>query len=226
LASLEDPSASGRLPHPRGETRHLFAVARFDGAREGGDPFTGFALTSGYWDEAEAHAKAETLNGSSADGVQYAVLVARVRDGERAQSAASGPIVVQPGEGDALTPAGPVIKAPSELSGGAFTVVEARLEPGTDGPPMHLHRSHDESFYVVEGTVTAITDGSEHQIGPGGYVFFPRGTPHTLANRGDAPVRYLAIGSSGLDRFARELREAEDDDARRAVLDRWETETV
>ena len=138
----------------------------------------------------------------------------------------SGPIVVPPGEGEEVTPGGPVVKAPSDLSRDGFTVVENRLPPGANGPPLHLHRSHDESFFVVEGTVTAITTGSEQEVGAGGYVFFPRGTPHTLRNRGDVPVRYLSIGSGGLDRFARELFAAKDDDARRAVYERWETELV
>jgi mannose-6-phosphate isomerase-like protein (cupin superfamily) len=138
----------------------------------------------------------------------------------------SAPIVVGPGEGEMVSPTGPVIKAPSELSRDAFTVVEGHLPPGENGPPMHLHRSHDESFYVVEGTLTVLTTGSEEELGKGGYVFFPHGTPHTLANRSAAPVRYLAIASGGLDQFARELRAAEDDAARRAVLERWDTEPL
>jgi quercetin dioxygenase-like cupin family protein len=138
----------------------------------------------------------------------------------------TGPIVVLPGEGEEVTPGGPVVKAPSELSRDGFTVVENRLAPGASGPPLHLHRSHDESFFVVEGTVTVITTGSEQEVGAGGYVFFPRGTPHTLQNRSDASVRYLSIGTGGLDRFARELSAAENDDARRAVYERWETELV
>jgi quercetin dioxygenase-like cupin family protein len=137
-----------------------------------------------------------------------------------------GPIVVPAGEGEEITPGGPVVKAPSELSHGGFTVVENRLAPDANGPPLHLHRSHDESFFVVEGPVTVITSGGEHEVGAGGYVFFPRGTPHALLNRGDTPVRYLSIGSGGLDRLTRELFAAEDDDGRRAVYARWETDLV
>jgi quercetin dioxygenase-like cupin family protein len=138
----------------------------------------------------------------------------------------TGPIVVPPGEGEEVAPGGPVVKAPSDRSRDGFTVVENRLAPGASGPPLHLHRSHDESFYVVEGTLTVITSGSEQEVGAGGYVFFPRGTPHKLQNRGDAPARYLSIASGGLDRFARELLAAQDGDARRAVYEHWETELV
>jgi quercetin dioxygenase-like cupin family protein len=137
------------------------------------------------------------------------------------------PIVVEPGEGEVVPPFGPVIKAPSELSGGAFTVIESLLMPGESGPPMHLHRSHDESFYVLEGTATLLTPEGEHDVDPGGYVFVPRGTAHTITNRSeDDAVRYVSIATGGLDRFIAELREAGDDAATRAVLERYETEML
>jgi uncharacterized cupin superfamily protein len=137
------------------------------------------------------------------------------------------PIVVEPGEGEVVPPFGPVIKAPSELSGGAFTVIESLLMPGESGPPMHLHRSHDESFYVLEGIATLVTPQGERDVEPGGYVFVPRGTAHTITNRSeDDAVRYLAVTSGGLDRFIAELRGADDDVARRTVLARYDTEPV
>jgi quercetin dioxygenase-like cupin family protein len=137
------------------------------------------------------------------------------------------PIVVAPGEGEVIPPFGPVIKAHAELSGGAFTVIESQLMPGQSGPPMHLHRSHDESFYVLEGTATLLTPTSEHDVEPGGYVFVPRGSAHTITNRSeDDAVRYVSIASGGLDLFIAELREAEDDAARRAVFERYDTEPV
>ena len=138
----------------------------------------------------------------------------------------SEPIIVDPGEGEVVPPFGPVIKAPSELSGGAFTVLESLLMPAESGPPMHLHRSHDESFYVLEGTVTVLTPDSEQDVDVGGFVFVPRGTAHTITNRTEEAVRYVAIASGGLDRFIAELREAENDAARRAVLERYDTEPV
>jgi uncharacterized cupin superfamily protein len=139
------------------------------------------------------------------------------------------PIVVEPGEGEVVPPFGPVIKAPSELSGGAFTVIESLLMPGDSGPPMHVHRSHDESFYVLEGIATLVTPEGEHEIDEGGYVFVPRGTAHTITNRSeDDAVRYLAVATAGLDRFIAELREADVDDldAQRAVLARYDTELL
>ena len=136
------------------------------------------------------------------------------------------PIVVEPGDGEVVPPFGPVIKAASELSGGAFSVLESLLMPGESGPPMHLHRSHDESFYVLEGIATLLTPDSEQEIDVGGFVFVPRGTAHTITNRSeDDAVRYLAIATGGLDRFIMELRTADDPD-RGAVFERYDTELV
>ena len=106
-------------------------------------------------------------------------------------------------------------------------MLESLLMPGESGPPMHLHRSHDESFYVLEGIATLLTPDGEQDVDVGGFVFVPRGTAHTITNRSeDDAVRYLAIASGGLDRFIVELREADDDADRRAVLERYDTELV
>jgi len=61
-------------------------------------------------------------------------------------------------------------------------IVEGSLPPGTDGPPQHIHREHDEMFFVVSGTVRFIS-GTEHLDAPAGeLVTAPIGTPHTFAN--------------------------------------------
>jgi hypothetical protein len=65
---------------PPGNARHLFAVSRFDGFQTGGDPIDCFTLTRGYWDEAEALAKAESLNASAPAGTRYFVRLVRVAD--------------------------------------------------------------------------------------------------------------------------------------------------
>jgi len=44
------------------------------------------------------------------------------------------------------------IKANSNDTGAAFTVVET-ITPPLAGPPLHVHRRKDESFYVCNGRV-------------------------------------------------------------------------
>ncbi len=72
-----------RFPRQPRDARHLYAICRFDGFREGSDPLEAFVLTRGYWDEATAQARAGELNAAVADsGERYFVLPVRVRDGE------------------------------------------------------------------------------------------------------------------------------------------------
>ena len=61
-------------------------------------------------------------------------------------------------------------------------LIGASLPPGGGGPPQHIHREHDEMFFVVSGTVRFIS-GDEHlDVAAGGLVTAPIGTPHTFAN--------------------------------------------
>lgn len=48
--------------------------------------------------------------------------------------------------------------------------------------PLHVHEQTDESFYVLEGSLTFHADGRTIVVGPGDYVFIPRGTPHAQGN--------------------------------------------
>ena len=56
--------------------------------------------------------------------------------------------VVLPGEGHTLVVNGGryTIKASSEDTGGAYTLIEMFLPPAS-GPPPHLHAREEESFY-------------------------------------------------------------------------------
>lgn len=63
--------------------------------------------------------------------------------------------------------------------------------------PVHVHHRTDESFYVLSGRLTLQVDGRTHELGPGEYVFIPRGTPHAQGNTGAEPARLLLTVSSG-----------------------------
>jgi mannose-6-phosphate isomerase-like protein (cupin superfamily) len=61
-------------------------------------------------------------------------------------------------------------------------LVECSLPPASPGPPQHIHREHDETFFVLSGTVR-FTCGTEHLDVPvGNLVTAPIGTPHTFSN--------------------------------------------
>src|SRR2546430_5600146 len=61
----------------------------------------------------------------------------------------------------------------------AFSIVEHDVQPRTLVPP-HLHHDTDEYSYVVEGQFGARIGDEILLAGPGGYIFKPRGIPHTF----------------------------------------------
>ncbi len=91
-----------------------------------------------------------------------------------------------------------------EQSNGAVAVVESTMPAGSPGPPLHLH-AFDEAFYVLDGELTFQLEDRKSIAKAGELVFARRGLPHTVANRGDTPARYLLlITPSGFEReFAR-----------------------
>src|SRR5260370_29309040 len=70
-------------------------------------------------------------------------------------------------------------------------VVETRIPPRVTGPPQHIHRQHDETFFVVAGAPSFTCGGEIIIAKPGTLVTAGPGTPHTFANPGDEPVVML-----------------------------------
>ena len=62
-----------------------------------------------------------------------------------------------------------------------------------------MHEAEDDSFLVLEGTlsVTVGDDDREVQAGPGTFVLVPAGTPHAIVNHGPADVRFLNVHAPG-----------------------------
>ena len=97
------------------------------------------------------------------------------------------------------------IKISSRDTGGAFTVFEGVSEP-LQGPPLHLHRDQDESWYIVDGEFRFEVDGQEIYASGGATVLAPKGTRHTFQNVGTTPGRILTtVVPGGLDLFFEEL---------------------
>ena len=85
---------------------------------------------------------------------------------------------------------------PAETEG-SYVVLVGTFPPGEPGPPLHLHPHTDEAFYVADGEATFQLGDRELRVTPGGFVFVPRGTAHTVWNSGDGPVRGLIVISPG-----------------------------
>jgi quercetin dioxygenase-like cupin family protein len=89
-----------------------------------------------------------------------------------------------------------IIKATTESTGGSFALIHQIAPPGP-ATPYHLHRTEDEAFYVLDGESTFFCDGKKTVIGPGGYIFLPRGIPHGIRNDSHVPATILILAMPG-----------------------------
>ena len=98
-------------------------------------------------------------------------------------------------------------------------ISESVSDPGEPSPPLHLHRRHVESFYVLEGEMTLTIGDRELRAVAGTWAQVPTGTPHTFAFTGDDAVRFLNLHtpSCGYGAFLRGLHEARTDEELAAV---------
>lgn len=48
------------------------------------------------------------------------------------------------------------------------------------GPPLHVHDSQDETYFVRDGTWLFEAGGERHRLGPGDTIFLPRRVPHSF----------------------------------------------
>jgi mannose-6-phosphate isomerase-like protein (cupin superfamily) len=77
-----------------------------------------------------------------------------------------------------------------------FVIHEIRSKAGDHprgGIPLHRHRTEDEAWYVLEGTLRFQYDAREFDAPAGAGVVLPKGIPHTFWNPGPGPARYLLI---------------------------------
>ena len=99
------------------------------------------------------------------------------------------------------------IKADGAATAGTQSLIEI-LAPSGWATPWHVHETHDEYFYVLEGEVTAQVGDARVALGPGDYAFGPRGVPHGYRVAGSGPARLLMItGDRDFAEFVRELSE-------------------
>jgi mannose-6-phosphate isomerase-like protein (cupin superfamily) len=83
-----------------------------------------------------------------------------------------------------------LIKISTEEANGEYCVLEHHggLEAA---PPIHLHRTADELFEVLEGRVGFWLDGQIVEARPGTTIRVPRNMPHGWRNLGDTESRMI-----------------------------------
>jgi quercetin dioxygenase-like cupin family protein len=120
-------------------------------------------------------------------------------------------IFVGPDEGKSLpNPVGGrmVAKIRDEDTAGAYSIHDNTIPAGSPGPRPHIHRHHEEAFYVLEGELTVRVGPRTITAPAGSFVVVPRGIVHQPSNPGTQPTRFLLIFSpAGMDHFFEEAAE-------------------
>ena len=118
-------------------------------------------------------------------------------------------LLVRANEGRALRAFGHsvVILLDGKQTGETFTAFLNITPPG-GGPGPHYHEREDEWFYIVEGRVSFLMNGTWTDLFPGDCVYSPRGSVHGFKNNTDQLIRvFINIAPSGFERFFAEVAE-------------------
>jgi mannose-6-phosphate isomerase-like protein (cupin superfamily) len=78
----------------------------------------------------------------------------------------------------------------------SFVIADWRdpgLHPGRPIAGLHLHRSDDEAWFVLEGRLGFRVGDEEREVAAGESILVERGTPHSYWNAAAEPARYLLV---------------------------------
>jgi mannose-6-phosphate isomerase-like protein (cupin superfamily) len=126
-------------------------------------------------------------------------------------------------DGESLPGADAGTKASAASTGGSLTLVESRIE---GGPPRHVHAREDESFYVLDGTLSVSCGDDVFEAGPRSYVFLPRGVPHHFNTVSGPATVLLIVTPGGIEAYFREIREAMDEQSQLSVGTKYDIRQV
>jgi hypothetical protein len=122
-------------------------------------------------------------------------------------------------------PSGPMIAGPGSPAISAVGTSLVVREWTDSGPSyLHIHRSDDEAWHVLEGSLRFMFPDREVDAPAGTTVFVPAGSPHTYRVTG--PSRYLIFLTPRLDRLIARLRNLSDQSELRATLAEFDTVLV
>jgi mannose-6-phosphate isomerase-like protein (cupin superfamily) len=77
--------------------------------------------------------------------------------------------------------------------------------PGRAIAGLHLHRSDDEAWIVLEGRLGFRVGDEERVLGAGESILVTRGTPHSYWNPAAEPARYLLVMTPQIHRLIEAL---------------------
>jgi hypothetical protein len=94
--------------------------------------------------------------------------------------------------------------ASSATTGGSFELFE-EVRDRLGGPPPHVHRDHEELFYVLAGRYVFTRDRDEVELAAGESIVISRGTRHVFRTLVEPSRTLILIVPAGLEGFFREM---------------------
>ncbi len=125
------------------------------------------------------------------------------------------PVVIPPNAGKSYSQLGRLysFKLWSEETNGLLSIVEISTPPQS-GPPLHIHRQEDQTFYIVEGEFEIQCGDQRFQVTRGAITFLPRNIPHTYKNCGNSSGTLLEINTpAGFEQFYEEVNLLPEDES-------------
>jgi quercetin dioxygenase-like cupin family protein len=93
------------------------------------------------------------------------------------------------------------VLASTKATGGAFSLLEYRSQPGHEPPP-HIHVGQDELLYLLEGEIEAYTpDLTAVRVGAGQSLFLPRDRAHAWYVTSSTLRMLILTNPAGIDEY-------------------------
>lgn len=78
---------------------------------------------------------------------------------------------------------------------GGVGMFELNVPPNSNVPPPHSHSQNDEVVYVLDGKLRYSVDTETRDLGPGDFMYSPKGSVHRFSNPFGEAVRALIVQS-------------------------------
>jgi mannose-6-phosphate isomerase-like protein (cupin superfamily) len=102
-------------------------------------------------------------------------------------------------------------------------------DPGTHpGRPiagLHLHRSDDEAWYVLDGRLGFRVGDDEIEAGAGESILVERNTPHSYWNPTSEPTRYLLVMTPRIHQLIEALHSGDREDYKQ-IFEEYDSELL
>jgi quercetin dioxygenase-like cupin family protein len=88
----------------------------------------------------------------------------------------------------------------------SYGMVEITSPPHVPGPPPHFHKSENEFFLIIQGTLDVMSNGGWQECSAGSFVELLPNTTHTFINNTEQDVVWVTgWRPKGFERFFRDF---------------------